>query len=71
MRDSGIGLPADDVEHVFQPFGRAANAAAANIPGLGLGLYLCRQIAEQHGGQLWATSLGEEQGTTLYLSLPT
>jgi signal transduction histidine kinase len=70
VRDQGIGLPPGSAEHVFQPFGRAPNAQAANIPGLGLGLYISRQIAEQHGGRLWAESAGEGLGTTLCLWLP-
>jgi signal transduction histidine kinase len=69
-QDHGIGLPIGAAERIFQPFGRAANAQAANIPGLGLGLYICRQIAERHGGKLWAESDGEGRGTVLSLWLP-
>jgi two-component system sensor histidine kinase VicK len=70
VRDAGIGLPAGMLERIFEPFGRAANAVSRNIEGLGLGLYICRQIAEQHGGRLWAESEGEGKGTTLRLWLP-
>ena len=70
VRDAGIGLPEDALERIFEPFGRAGNAVARNIEGLGLGLYICRQIAEQHGGRLWAESPGEGLGTTLLLRLP-
>jgi signal transduction histidine kinase len=70
VRDRGLGLPIGSSEQIFQPFGRAANAQAANIPGLGLGLYICRQIARQHGGRLWAESDGEGHGTTFTLWLP-
>ena len=68
--DRGIGLPAGTNEMIFEPFGRAPNAAARNIPGLGLGLYISRQIAERHGGRLWAESPGEGKGTTFRLWLP-
>jgi signal transduction histidine kinase len=70
VHDQGIGLPPGTAERIFEPFGRAANATERNIPGLGLGLYICRQIAERHGGRLWASSPGEGQGTTLHLWLP-
>ena len=70
VRDAGIGLPASALERVFEPFGRAENAIERNIEGLGLGLYICRQIAEQHGGRLWAESPGDGQGTTISLWLP-
>ncbi|MGE3857284.1 MAG: PAS domain-containing protein [Dehalococcoidia bacterium] len=70
VRDSGIGLPPDALESIFTPFSRAANAARENIPGLGLGLYVARRIAEQHGGRLWADSAGEGAGTTMSLWLP-
>jgi two-component system sensor histidine kinase VicK len=70
VRDRGIGIPDGWAERIFQPFGRASNAIGAHISGLGLGLYLCRQIAEQHGGRLWAESHGEGQGTTVLLWLP-
>jgi len=70
VRDHGIGIPVEAVEQIFEPFGRAPNAKAANIPGLGLGLYICRQIAHRHSGRLWAESAGEGQGTTFILWLP-
>ena len=70
VRDSGIGLPDGAAEGIFEAFGRASNAVARNIEGLGLGLYICRRIAEQHGGRLWAESDGEGQGTTMCLWLP-
>src|SRR5262249_38372543 len=70
VRDQGIGLPLATAEKIFEPFGRAPNAAEQHIPGLGLGLYGCRRIAEQHGGRLWAESAGEARGTTLCLWLP-
>jgi PAS domain S-box-containing protein len=68
--DQGIGLPAGSVERIFEPFGRAQNATERNIPGLGLGLYISRQIVERHGGRLWAESVGEGRGTTFRLWLP-
>ena len=70
VRDSGIGVPEDNRETIFEPFGRADNAVRDHMPGMGLGLYICRRIAEQHGGQIWAESSGEHQGTTMVVTLP-
>ncbi len=70
VQDSGIGLPPGTAEVIFEPFGRAANAAARNLPGLGLGLYICRDIVERHGGRIWAESPGDGQGTTVRIWLP-
>jgi PAS domain S-box-containing protein len=71
VRDTGIGLPPGAEEAIFAPFGRAANAAASQLPGLGLGLYICRSIVERHGGWIRAASAGEGRGTTVTVWLPT
>jgi signal transduction histidine kinase len=71
VQDRGIGLPPGAETAIFEPFGRAPNAAARHIPGLGLGLYLCRHILELHGGRIWAESPGEGLGTTVRVWLPT
>jgi PAS domain S-box-containing protein len=70
VRDAGIGLPPGAAETIFAPFGRAANAAASGLPGMGLGLFICRTIAERHGGRIAAASPGEGRGTTVTLWLP-
>lgn len=69
VRDQGIGLPADAEATIFRPFGRAPNASSRNLPGMGLGLYICRNIVERHGGTVTATSPGEGLGTTFELTL--
>jgi PAS domain S-box-containing protein len=70
ITDEGIGLPAGQTETIFEPFGRATNAAVQQIPGLGLGLWICRQLIEAHGGRIWASSPGELRGTTVGFWLP-
>lgn len=68
--DSGIGLPAGMADAIFEPFVRGANAADSTLPGMGLGLFISRQIVEAHGGYLSASSPGEGLGTTMKLWLP-
>jgi PAS domain S-box-containing protein len=70
VRDPGIGLPAGAEEAIFEPFGRAPNAAHRQIQGLGLGLYISRQIMERHHGRIWAESPGDGQGTAVHVWLP-
>ena len=67
--DSGIGLSEDLADRLFEPFERGANAL--DVPGMGLGLYLCRQIVERHGGHISATRAGSGGGTTMTAWLPT
>lgn len=71
IRDSGIGLPPGFKDSMFEPFKRADNAIRDNVPGLGLGLYICNNIVERHGGHIDAISPGEGRGTTFRLWLPT
>jgi signal transduction histidine kinase len=71
VRDDGIGLTPGAESSLFEPFGRAPNAVARQVPGLGLGLYICRMVVERHGGQMWATSAGEGHGSTISFWLPT
>lgn len=70
IRDEGMGFPPDRAHMLFQPFGRAPNADAGHLAGMGLGLYISRNIIERHGGRVWLESEGEQQGTTASLWLP-
>jgi signal transduction histidine kinase len=69
IRDFGIGIPTDQQAQLFRRFARAANVHDYNIPGSGLGLYISRELIEQHGGQLWFASV-EGEGTTFFLTVP-
>ncbi|HET8796492.1 MAG TPA: ATP-binding protein, partial [Thermoanaerobaculia bacterium] len=67
--DRGIGIPADELGQVFERFHRGRQVSSTNYGGLGLGLYITKQIVERHGGTIWVDSK-EGQGTTFYFSLP-
>jgi PAS domain S-box-containing protein len=69
VSDKGIGIPAEDLERVFERFYRVDNEVTRCIRGAGLGLAVCRDIVEAHGGGMWIESkLG--LGTTVYARLP-
>ncbi|HEY0371123.1 MAG TPA: ATP-binding protein [Thermoanaerobaculia bacterium] len=67
--DRGIGIPADELGQVFERFHRGRQVSSTNYGGLGLGLYITKQIVERHGGAIWVDSK-ERAGTTFYFSLP-
>ena len=69
VQDAGIGIPEHQQALIFGRFMRADNAQAAGISGTGLGLYLCRELIERHGGRLWFQS-SEGVGSTFFLTLP-
>lgn len=56
VTDSGIGIPREDLPHVFERFHRGSNVDDRQFVGMGLGLYICKGIVEQHGGQMWVES---------------
>lgn len=69
IKDTGPGIPAEDIPHLFQKFYRVDNSATRTIGGTGLGLFICRKIIELYDGRIWAESkLGE--GSTFYINLP-
>ncbi len=68
VQDEGMGIPPEASSHLFERFYRAGNVS--NISGTGLGLYISRQLATAHGGDLWASSPGLEQGSTFTVRLP-
>lgn len=70
VRDHGVGLSSDDMHVLFSRYGRIRDARTANVPGMGLGLYLAKLIAEAHGGDLLAASPGRGLGATFTIVLP-
>ena len=70
VRDNGIGIAAEDLEHVFEPFTPAHRAVAGRGGGLGLGLSVVRRVLELHGGRIEATSKGLGRGSEFVAWLP-
>jgi signal transduction histidine kinase len=68
--DTGLGLPARELKRIFKRFYRADSTDQVKIKGTGLGLFLVRTIALQHGGSIRAVSPGAGKGTTMLLKLP-
>jgi len=69
IRDTGHGIPPEDISHLFQKFYRVDNSATRTIGGTGLGLFICRKIVELYHGRIWVESaLGT--GSTFYINLP-
>lgn len=69
VSDSGIGIPPADLPHIFDRFHRGRNVETPSFAGMGLGLYICQSIVEQHGGTIGAHSTVSE-GTTFEIRLP-
>ncbi|MEK7100778.1 MAG: HAMP domain-containing sensor histidine kinase [Patescibacteria group bacterium] len=70
VRDSGIGIGSEDRDNIFERFYRAQNAIAVQNGGNGLGLYIARTIATDHGGDLVFAPNEDGIGTTFTLTLP-
>lgn len=69
ISDTGIGIPVDSQEKIFSKFYRADNATKIKTDGTGIGLYISKQIVEEHDGTIWFEST-EGEGTTFYIQLP-
>jgi signal transduction histidine kinase len=69
VTDQGIGIPSADMSALFERFHRGANVDDRRFAGMGLGLYICRGIAEQHGGRISVFS-APGRGTTFQVDLP-
>lgn len=70
VSDRGLGIPEPELKRIFKRFYRIPGRYAVKIKGTGLGLFLVRAIAKQHGGSIVATSDGAHKGSTFTLTLP-
>jgi len=69
VKDNGIGIPSVQKDRIFTKFFRADNAIISEAEGSGLGLFICKNIIEAHGGRIWFES-EKGQGTAFYFTLP-
>ena len=71
VKDTGLGIPMEQLESVFQEFTQVDTTTTRKVGGTGLGLPISRRLIEMHSGRLWAESTGVEgEGSTFYVSLP-
>ena len=69
VTDTGVGIPPDEISHVFERFRRVRSGAAQSIPGTGLGLTIVKQIVEMHAGKIWVES-AVGHGSAFHFTLP-
>ncbi len=70
VRDNGIGIAHAELKRIFKRFYRVHNHATEKVKGTGLGLFIVRSIARQHGGDAFAESKGDGRGSTFTIRLP-
>lgn len=69
VKDTGNGIPAEDIPHLFQKFYRVDNSNTRTVGGTGLGLFICRKIVELCQGRIWVES-EVNKGSTFFINLP-
>ena len=70
VKDSGIGIAHKDLPYIFTKFYRGSQARLADTEGMGIGLYISKQIINRHHGKIWVESDGAAHGSTFLFSLP-
>ncbi len=70
VSDNGIGMTRQEISLLFSKFYRTASARTADTEGMGIGLYVSKEIIKRHNGKIWVDSEGPEKGSTFYFTLP-
>lgn len=71
VRDTGIGIPTDQLDRIFDNFYQVQDHMTRYYNGMGLGLSISKAVVEAHGGRIFAESAGRDTGTTITICLPT
>jgi signal transduction histidine kinase len=71
VEDSGVGIPPDQLERIFEEFHQVEDHMTRRHGGMGLGLSIARALVEAHGGRIWAESEGQGRGSTFIINIPT
>ena len=69
VKDTGIGLTREQTDHLFDEFYKVDDSRH-KLDSTGLGLTICKNIVEKHGGKIWADSHGPKTGTTIHFTIP-
>lgn len=69
VRDSGVGIPTEQLDRVFDRFYRVPLPSGTEVEGTGLGLSICKAVVEEHGGRIWVESV-VGKGTAFFLTIP-
>ena len=69
ISDNGVGIADEDVKNIFKIDNKVRSQGTQNEEGTGLGLLLCKEFVEKHGGEIWVESK-KDQGSTFYFTLP-
>lgn len=70
VTNQGRGIPAEEIPMIFSRFSRSRSTQGSGIPGLGLGLYICKGLIDAHGGRIWVESIPGDT-TTFHFTVPT
>ena len=70
VKDQGIGIAEPDQERIFERFYRVDDPHLRHLAGTGLGLYIARELARRHGGDVYVESSAEDEGSRFTLALP-
>jgi signal transduction histidine kinase len=70
VRDTGFGIPAEHLTHIFDRFYRVDKSRSRARGGSGIGLTIAKHLVEAHGGKIWAESAGENKGSVFVFTLP-